>query len=129
MLRHESRRPGGRRVARRDHLDLDRTAPAQMIRWLAVAIVMIAAPARASTVMALDRNALEQGSDRIVEGTVVSRVVRWNDTHTGLETHATIAVEATRKGASQWVVEVVVPGGELDGGRHIVVGMPSVAIG
>jgi len=98
------------------------------MRALAV-LVGLTAVAHASTIVELDADALTRGADRIVEGTVVSRTTRWNATHTGLETHAWIATTATLKGVSDPLVEVVVLGGELDGGRQIVVGMPAVAVG
>ena len=101
-----------------------------MIARLAAAVTLAAlAPAHASTVMELGPAALEAGADRIVEATVISRNVTWNATHTGLETHAVLAVDATRKGATAPTLEIVVPGGELDGARHLIIGMPSVAVG
>jgi len=99
-----------------------------MKRWLALAL-LIALPARASTVLELDASSLESGADRIVDGTVVTRTTAWNATHSGLVTRASIAVRATRKGPSAQMVDIIVPGGQLDGGTQIVVGMPSVAIG
>ena len=100
------------------------------IATLAVALALATvAPARASTVMELPPAALESGADRIVDARVISRTTVWNATHTGLETHAVLAVGATRKGSAIATVEVVVPGGELAGARHVIVGMPSVAVG
>jgi MYXO-CTERM domain-containing protein len=99
-------------------------------RLAAVAIVLATiAPARASTVMTLGPAALEAGAERIVDGTIVARSTRWNAAHDGLETHATLAVSATRKGPITQTAEIVVAGGELDGARQIVFGMPALAIG
>jgi matrixin len=103
-----------------------------MIARAAAAIALaLALPvaARASTIMELSPAELADGADRIVEGTVVARDTRWDTAHTGLETHATIAVDAAAKGGDVATVEIVVPGGELDGMRHVIVGMPAVSIG
>ncbi len=99
------------------------------MKLLAIALVLEAASAHASTVKPLSPAQLEAGADRIVDGTVIARSTAWNRDHTGLETTATIAIEATHKGAPAASVEVVVPGGELDGGTQIIIGMPSVGIG
>jgi hypothetical protein len=60
---------------------------------------------------------------------VIAKTVRWNATHTGLETVAMLAVEATRKGAPAATLALVVPGGELAGARQVIVGMPTVDVG
>lgn len=96
---------------------------------LTAGVVLGAAHARASTVLQLSPVELEAGAERVVDATVISRTTRWNATHAGLETHALLAVSTTHKGAAASVVEVVVPGGELGGMRHIVVGMPAVSLG
>jgi Matrixin len=93
------------------------------MKLVALAVVLAAAPASASTVLALSPDQLRAGADRVVDGTIVARTTIWNATHTGLETHAMLADDA---GVT---VELVVPGGELDGGRHIIVGMPSAGVG
>jgi len=100
-----------------------------MRRWVLAALVLGAVPARAATLRELDPGALAQGAERIVDATVIAKTTRWNATHTGLETVATLAVEATRKGAAAATLAIVVPGGELDGARHVVVGMPVVEVG
>lgn len=92
-------------------------------------VLALYASARASTVMELGPAALESGADRIVDARVISRSTAWNATHTGLETHAVLAIGATRKGPATTTVEVIVPGGELPGMRHVIVGMPAIAIG
>lgn len=101
-----------------------------MLRVATLAVLVAGlAPAAASTIRHLDAAALEAGADRVVEGTIVARSTSWNATRTGFETRVTIAVEATRKGAAAATVDVVVPGGTLGGARHVIVGMPSVAVG
>jgi len=99
------------------------------VKRAALALVAIAAPARASTVMPLSPAQLAAGADRVVEGTIVARTVAWDAAHTGLETHATLAVTRTLAGPAAVTIEVVEPGGELDGGTEIVIGIPSVAVG
>lgn len=95
----------------------------------ALALLAIAAPAYASTVRPLTPAQLAAGADRVVEGTIVARAVRWNGAHTGLETHAIVAVARTLAGPVTPTVEIVEPGGELDGGVEIVVGKPSLELG
>src|SRR5438309_329700 len=101
------------------------------LRWRVAVATIVAATAQvhASTVMQLDADQLSSGADRVVEAIVSAKTTTWNSTHTGLETHVTLAVSATIKGANDATVEIVVPGGELDGGRHVIVGMPSVDVG
>jgi hypothetical protein len=99
------------------------------MKHIALVLVLLAAPAGAATLRELDPDALVAGAERIVDATVVARTTRWNATHTGLETVATLAVEATWKGAPVSTLAIVVPGGELDGARHVIVGMPAVAVG
>lgn len=98
-------------------------------RLVAIAALALPMSARASSVIQLSPAALGDGADRIVDGTVVARETRWDASHSGLETHATIAVDTSWKGSAVATVEIVVPGGQLEGARHIIVGMPAVSIG
>jgi uncharacterized protein (TIGR03382 family) len=95
----------------------------------ALAAMTVAGSAQASTIKELGPDALFDGAERVVDAQVIARETRWNATHTGLETHVTLAVDAVRKGPADATVELVVPGGELDGGRQIVVGMPAIDLG
>jgi hypothetical protein len=101
------------------------------LQWIAAAATMVAAiaPVRASTVKLLDAEALYDGADRVVDATVAAKTTTWNATHTGLETHVTLAISAALKGPNDGSVEIVVLGGDLDGGRQTIVGMPSVNVG
>ena len=94
-----------------------------------IAVLVCGTRAQASTVIPLSAAELESGADRIVDATVVARRTVWNATRTGLETHAMLAVDQSHKGPPTAVLEVVVPGGELDGARHIVFGTPALAFG
>ncbi|MDB4954841.1 MAG: hypothetical protein JWO36_2410 [Myxococcales bacterium] len=97
---------------------------------VAAALVAAAvAPVRASTVLELGPQQLYDGADRVVEATVSARTTTWNATHTGLETHVTLSVSATLKGGERTTIDIVVPGGVLGGGTHVIVGMPSVDVG
>jgi hypothetical protein len=95
----------------------------------AALVVSAVATAHASTVQSLSPDELYAGADRVVEATVVSRQTAWNATRTGFETHVVLGVHATLKGPADATVTIVVPGGELDGARHVIVGMPSVNVG
>ncbi len=97
-----------------------------------LAVAALAAPARASTVIDLSPAALEAGADRIVEGEVVASEARYTLDGKAIETHATVAIDATRKGtpvARGSTVEVVVEGGTIGNAQQIVFGMPSVRVG
>lgn len=84
---------------------------------------------RASTIVELGAAELEAGADRVVEGRVLAVASRWSADGRMIETHATIAIDATRKGAAASFVEVVVPGGEVGNARQIVFGTPSIVVG
>jgi hypothetical protein len=103
-----------------------RVSPARLGLAL-VAAVVAGGPAEASTVVRLDPPALEAGADRVVDGRVIATRTRWAGG--GLETVATVAVERVHKGGAAATLELVVPGGELDGARHVIAGMPAVAVG
>lgn len=102
---------------------------ARRLTKVAATIAVSLASASASTVMPLSDDDLEHGADRVVDATVISRLVVWAPDRRGLETHVLLGVSSMVKGAPAIVVEVVLPGGELDGARHVVVGTPSAALG
>lgn len=102
----------------------------RLVAALALAAAAAApAPARGSTILALSPEALAAGAERVVEATVIARASTWNASRTGLETRAVLAIEASLKGPAAATLEIVVPGGELDGARHVVAGAPSVELG
>jgi cysteine-rich repeat protein len=96
---------------------------------VAVLVATATAPAAASTVELLPADRLYAEAERIVDGTVSAAITRWNATGTGLETVATVTVEATWRGPLAATVEVVAPGGTLDGARHVIVGSPTLGLG
>lgn len=95
----------------------------------ALALLFVASTASASTIVELGPAALEAGADRIVDARVISKVTQWNAQHTQLETHAMLSVEATRKGIATSSIEIVVPGGTLDGRTQITFGTPAIVVG
>ncbi len=99
------------------------------MRALIAILVLAAGTARASTVIELGPAALEAGADRIVDGRVVAREARWSADHKMIETHVTIGVETARKGGTIATLEVVVPGGTIEGRQQIVFGTPAVILG
>ena len=83
----------------------------------AFALLLVAAPAAASTVMPLSPAQLAAGADRIEDATVIAR---WTTrTANAIETHATLDDG----------IEIVVPGGELGTAREIVFGAPEIVVG
>jgi len=60
-------------------------------------------------------------SEFIVEGTVVEARPAWDDSHNHIWTHYRVAVADSLKSAAPSVIEVSVPGGQLDG---VAMGVP-----
>lgn len=98
-------------------------------RATVIVAAMLATPAAASTIEALSPARLYAESDLVVDGTVIATRSQWDARHTGLETVATIAITQTWRGGASTTVEIVVPGGTLDGARHIFLGAPTVDVG
>ncbi len=96
---------------------------------LFVLVLLATDNANASVVQRLDQVALESGADLIVEGEVAHVITRWNPRHTGLETVVRIAISRTLKGDATALVDIVQPGGNLDGAQHVIVGMPNFEVG
>ena len=97
---------------------------------ITAAIVVGAAPsAHASLVRELGPDQLAAGADLIVEGQIVAVESTWNQGHTGFESRIRVRVGTVIKGAPVTSVEILQPGGTVDGARHIIAGMPAFAIG
>jgi MYXO-CTERM domain-containing protein len=90
---------------------------------------LLGGSAHASVVQRFDVAALDAGADRIVEGVVSEIRSRWNANHTGIESVITVGVLQTRKGEASAQVEILQPGGTVDGTRQVIVGMPSYEVG
>lgn len=96
------------------------------MRALALALAGVAAaaaPAHASWVRPMSEAELDAGAERVVDATVVAIGARWDRAHRGLETLVTLVPDGDAP------LTIVQPGGELDGVRHIVVGMPTYRLG
>ena len=102
-----------------------------MLRWglTIFAVACTIAPAAASTIEELSPVRLYAEAERVVDGTVIALRTQWDAQGSGLETFATIEIEATWRGPASATVELVIPGGTLEGARHIFLGAPATAIG
>jgi len=85
--------------------------------------------AAASVVEELTPEALSLQSDAVVEGRVLNVHSRWNTNHTGLETSVQFRVDTRISGSTEETIVIEHPGGELDGQRHLIVGMPKFVVG
>jgi hypothetical protein len=85
---------------------------ARMRRWLAAALLALAAPAAAAVFVAMSVEEMARGADAVVRGVVVGREARL--TADGrIVTDVDIAVSSAWKGDPGAVVRVAVPGGSL----------------
>lgn len=101
------------------------------MRWLSglvVALVLLALPARAHTVLPTEFREVVRDASLIVRGQVtdVRSVVVPG---TGIESIATFAVEAVLKGQAGGFVYVRVPGGEVGRSKVVMVGAPTFRAG
>jgi hypothetical protein len=95
--------------------------------WIAAIALGAGAVAGATTVVRLDEPALRAGADAIVLGTVVAIRTVAVDLGPGVFTDVDVAVDEDLRdpNASPRIVTLRIPGGELDGRRVIVEGMPT----
>ena len=83
-----------------------------MRRWVAVTLLLAAAPAAAATFVATSVEEVTRSSEAVVRGVVVARAAR--ATADGrIVTDVELAVTSTWKGAPAGAVRLVVPGGSL----------------
>jgi len=108
-----------------------RSALTHPVRWSLIWPLLLLAPlARASVVVALSVEDLARRSDLVVLGQVVSLQAIWASDRRHIYRRVVVRVEESWKvGACPEEVEVVVPGGELDGLGEKVVGEPALAAG
>jgi MYXO-CTERM domain-containing protein len=90
----------------------------------AALVALVPRVAEASTVTRLDGDALAIGAERVVVAEVVALHSRWAADRRGLET--VIELSPDEPGPPLTLVQ---PGGELDGARHVIVGMPAFQVG
>jgi hypothetical protein len=95
------------------------------------AVLCVAAAAHATVLAPLDTRALTARADRVVLGTVESKVARWSDDHEVIFTDVTIRVTRSYKGAVKPGQTLVVrrEGGVVDGIGMRVYGAASFAVG
>jgi hypothetical protein len=100
----------------------------RFILTLLVALAALAAPVRATVVVAADLGELAREARAIVRGRVQSVDGRWTDDRRTIETIVTLEVASYLKGALGPTVQFRVPGGDLGRYRSIVVGAPLFAV-
>ena len=91
---------------------------------LLLALLLLAAPAGATTMRALDTRALVRESSDIVIGTVAGVRSYWNAAHTRILTDVTLDVRETLAGQAATQLTLTQYGGEVDGVRVSVPGAP-----
>lgn len=95
----------------------------------AVCVLGPAAVSTAAPVARMDAATLTAGADAVVEGRVIAIDTTWNRDRTGFETRIQVEVSLHIWGGAPDVVTIVQPGGELEGARHVIVGMPAFSLG
>lgn len=91
------------------------------------ALAALPGPVLQATVMReLSIEELSARSSHVVRGTVLGQVSRWSEDRKGILTYVDVAVHEQVKGAPPLpgVIQIVQPGGELDGVRMKIVGGP-----
>jgi hypothetical protein len=103
--------------------------PARVLLALVAAFSVIAPPARATTVLAMDVPALARAADRIVEGRVVATRSEWNESHDQIHTFLTLDLSAVHAGVASSPLEIRFLGGAVGDTSMVVFGAPGFAVG
>lgn len=82
-------------------------------RWLALAALLLAPVASATTLLAEDLASLTRSSTAVVRGTVVASTARWTADKARIVTETTLSVRERWKGEAGATVVVQQPGGEV----------------
>lgn len=91
-----------------------------MNRWVVFACALMSSWVSATTMVALDVDALTRSSDAVVRGKVVSVKAKWTSDHLRIVTETVIEVSESWKGAPTKLITVTQPGGEVDDiGQHV----------
>jgi hypothetical protein len=101
-----------------------------MMRRLAATVAVVAAlgaSARATVTVPLDFRQVVSEASLIVQAHVTD--LRAVSTARGVETVATLGVDATLKGTADTFVSVRVPGGELGNVKVVAIGAPKISLG
>jgi hypothetical protein len=88
------------------------------------ALVLFAAPARATVLIGADLGELSHDAVAIARGRVVAVGARWTEDRRAIETLVTLEVETYLKGGFGPTLQFLVPGGELGRYRSVLVGAP-----
>jgi hypothetical protein len=88
-------------------------------------LALLAGPARATQVVALDTPELVRGSSDIVIGSVETTTSHWNPSHTHIVTDVTVRVEESMKGSGATTITLTQLGGDADGLHLEVDGSPA----
>jgi hypothetical protein len=99
-----------------------------MLRCLPV-LLLLAAGALASTAVQMDVPGLTRAASDVVRVRVSSSRSAWTEGHRHLITLVEVEVLERWKGSGPWRLQVVQPGGELDGVGQRVAGVPALAAG
>jgi hypothetical protein len=97
----------------------------QLLASLGAAVVLLAAPARATVLVPADLTELSRGATVIVRGTVVGVKPGWADGRRRVETVVTVAVAQSLKGSDTRSVSFKIPGGDMGRYRSVMVGAPT----
>lgn len=98
-----------------------------LLALLAAAALVVALPARpafSTSVEALSPEELVERAQTIVWGDCISVRPEWNRNRTKILTRVQLASREVLKGERAPTVEVLLPGGELDGMAYVIHGMP-----
>ena len=84
-----------------------------MNRWVIAACALMSSWASATSMVALDVEALTRSSAAVVRAKVLSVKAHWTADHTRIVTETTLEVQEAWKGAPAKVITVTQPGGEV----------------
>jgi hypothetical protein len=90
--------------------------------------LLLAAPARATVVIATDLGELARGARAIARGRIAALDARWSPDHRMIETIVSLEVESYLKGSLGPILQFRVPGGLVGRYRSIVVGAPEFSV-
>ncbi len=96
---------------------------------VALALLLVAPMAQASTVRGFSLPQILAQADTVVVGKVVSQRSFWNEAHDTIYTEFTITVESMAKGHHRPTVVLRLMGGAVGGVRLAVAGNPSLDVG
>lgn len=110
-------------------LRLRRTGPtlAAALCALLAFLLIPAAPARATILREMSLQELAVRAPHVVRGTVLGTVCQWSEDGKGILTYVDVTLEERIKGGKSLpdVIQVIQPGGELDGVSMKIIGGPT----